>query len=672
MRYRSAAFLSVLLLRPLLYAATAAVGPRPYFDTFEQTFTIEFASSSDARAARLKILPLLNGKEWAVTCRWDDNSLSGGLPMRDEMEKHGMKGSFYLNGPEKRAFGWDTDKAAELLKGGNSLGGHGWTHAYAGWLSRHAMFEELALPKLYWESVTDTPVCSHAFAYGNDGNSFDPDGSARDVDEALFRVGFYEFAGTRSSERNIPSSTIIDPADGGGEPEERQKNIETLKADKALQESNPCMTFGVHAWSFYGKTEKAGRSFALVENGLEYWFCNQAEYGAYRLQYVNTEFKTEISGSALKVILKRPALFDLMHNIPLSFEIAGTPDGAVKGIDAGTAAVELNGNRFNLYYPDSQQTPAKIGWVANDSNCTAVTGRKADPDFSGLAGLLVKEDGRLRLTLDNKESAPLRRVRLTIRLPLAYTNGFQVVPVGDIEAGGTLEYSLPLRPSTEDFRYRSGYGFFVIQADFMQAEVPGRLYFSCRALDTANDSSYPAHGFMRLGPIPADEVPDRKQIAAIATGEKDFYALTNGTRLVFGPNNPAPLTGSEVRAAISLYAADALDPETVVLTGIPSSQRAGIYLLRSCVESEKRKSAQINEVKKSRINKTVFLNGKKVFETGKESAPGVLKAGPNSLLIVAETGTGKLPVNPEAAAFFFRLTADGERLTHIKYNPAQD
>lgn len=671
-RCRLAIFLFSLLASPALYAATAGVGPRPYFDTFEQTFTIEFASSSDARAARLKILPLLNGKEWAVTCRWDDNSLSGGLPMRDEMEKHGAKGTFYLNRPEKRAFGWDADKAPELLIGGNSLGGHGWTHAYAGWLSRHAMFEELARPKLYWESATDTPVCSHAFAYGNGGNSFDPDGSARDVDESLFRAGFYEFAGIRSSEQSVPSSTIIEPADGGGEPEARRASIEQLKADGALQESNPCMTFGIHAWSFSGKEEKAGQSFALAENNPDYWFCNQGEYGAYRVQYVNTEIKTEVSGSLLKVTLLRPALFDLMHNIPLTFEIVGPSAESVKAIDAGTAAVEQSGARFNLYYPVEQQAPQKIGWVANDSNRVAVTELDADSDFPKLPGLLVKEDGRLQLTLHNKESEPLRQVRLTIRLPMAYTNGFQVVPAKDIAAGGTLEYSLPIQPSTQDFRYRGGFGFYVVQVDFVRAGIPGRLYFSCRALDTENDPSYPAHGFLKLGPVPDGEKPDWKQIGAIAAGEKDSYTLSNGTALRFRPNIPDPLTEREIHAAISLYEADALDPETIVLTGITSPQRPGLYLLRSRVESEKRKTAQISEVKKSRIAKIIFLNGKKVFENGKEFAPAALKAGPNSLLIVAETGTGKLPVNPETAAFFFRLSADGERLTNIKYTPVQD
>lgn len=674
MNCRFAAVLAGIFLSPVLYAAPAepsADGPQPYFDTFEQCFTIEFSSSSDARAARLKILPLLNGKKWAVTCRWDDNSLSGGLPMRDEMAKHGVKGTFYLNRPEKRAFNWDANKAPELLQGGNSLGGHGWTHAYAGWLSRHAMFEELARPKLYWESATDTPVCSHAFAYGNGGNSFDADSSGRDVDEALFRAGFYEFAGIRSSERNVPSSTLIEPADGGGEPEERQKEIETLKANKALQESNPCMTFGVHAWSFSGKEEKAGRSFALVEKSPDFWFCNQGEYGAYRVQYANTEIRREVRGSALNVILKRPTLFDLMHKVPLTFEISGAPAGSVTAINAGTAAVEQNGGRFNLYYPAEQQPPQKIGWIANDSNRTAVTEQDTDSDFPRLPGLLVKEGGMLRLTLNNKSSEPLQQVRLTIRLPLAYTNGFRSVTVKDVDAEGTLEYREPLQPFTEDFRYRSGYGFYVIQVDFVQAGVPGRLYFSCRALDVENDPSYPSHGFLRLGPVTEKE-PDWKQIKSLADGEANVYLLADGTKLEFGPNTPAPLTSNEVRATTSLYSAEALDPETIVLTGITSLQRAGVYLLCSRVNSGRRQSVQIVEAVRSRINKTVFLNGKKVFESGKPVASVSLNKGDNRLLIVAEPASEKLPANPELAAFFFRLAADGRRLTDIRYSPAQD
>jgi hypothetical protein len=41
-------------------------------------------------------------------------------------------------------------------------------------------------------------------------------------------------------------------------------------------------------------------------------------------------------------------------------------------------------------------------------------------------------------------------------------------------------------------------------------------------------------------------------------------------------------------------------------------------------------------------------------------------------LIVAEPEAEKLPANPELAAFFFRLAADGKRLTDIRYSTAQD
>src|SRR5687767_13237755 len=123
----------------LLLVALAGVlrQDAPYTEFDEQKITVRFRDERAAAAAALAILPLPGGADWAISSRWDDNIYTD-LKMRDVLEQHGYRGTFYLNGRDTPYYGPTYDLVEpkdaatidrRLLAGGNSIGGHSWTHA---------------------------------------------------------------------------------------------------------------------------------------------------------------------------------------------------------------------------------------------------------------------------------------------------------------------------------------------------------------------------------------------------------------------------------------------------------------------------------------------------------------------------------------------------------------
>lgn len=666
------------MIRKLLYLVLAVAAfstfaipdyvpekPEPLFGTYEQTFEIEFSGSSAAGRAELAMLPLLNGKQWAVSARWDDNTVRQNNNMTETMNKRGVKGTYYFNGPEKRPDEVaDLDGIRSMLAGGHSIGGHGWRHGYLGAMCAHGMMAAMTRPKIYWESVTDTPVCSYAFAYGNFAARIDDwHESARLVGTTLFRAGFYQVALDRYRQftgEKTPLCTFIQPSDGGGSVNLREKNLAKLLADTDLQQTDPCIGFGIHAWTFAGKLDRADASFALVENNPDFWYCNQGEYGAYRVQFLNTEIKTERDGSTLKVTLTRPELFDLIHTIPLTFEIRDVEADDIVAVRAGSATVVRDGARFNLGHPDTQFAPEKTGLITNDDNRADPRVSDADPDFSDLTGLLSKEGDVFRLSLVN-DGDPLEDVHLTWRLPLAYNPGFMRETIEPVSGKTSIERIV--EPASDDPLLRFGRGFYLAQIDFRRDGKPGRLYLSCRAPDQPNNPSYPAGGFVRLGPIPADQYKP-EMLEALVKGDADSVTLVDGTERPFGPIVAAPMNDVE-RADTPLFELDEYHPETIVLASInrlrDSPHRAGVYIYRSTVEADGRQDVRVQTDKRSGVVQSVWLNGDEIYAEGKAQSAS-LDDGKNDLFIAAAT-TSK--AEAENIAFLFRLAAPQPAIRYV-------
>lgn len=655
MRRRSTCLVLVLLGRP----GPARAAPSPYFETYEQGIEIVFRDEEAARGAKIEVLPLFDGREWAISGRWDDNTPAA-LRMRDVLDRHGHRGTFYLNGTDKGYYGepygpsektgsrdaTNRDLDRMLVRSGrHTIGGHGWTHPVLGYCSRNRMFEEVMRVRADRESSSDSPLCSYAFSGLNWGNAFEGGAVSRDIAEVLFRSGFYHVANARCLRdmgARIPASRLL-PWDGAPV----DKAFSRYLANDAMKRGNPNISFSMHpaAYDTPEKWRSLEGQLARYARNPSFWYCNQNEYAAYRLQLRHAKVETAREGRKVRVRLLRPTLRDLNDPVPLTFSITGVPKGAVEAVSSETARVEEAGDgdvaRFHLHHDGARRLPEKIGWIRNAENRPRPLAVSSDGDFPGLRGLLRYERESLSLVLKNGGASPLRDLCVAYRLPLAWRVGVVVRRVGGIEPGAFYKDSLVLDRATADYKYSCGTSFYVAQVDFVRDGEAGRLYLSARVPDPSEDRSYPHGGFARLGPIPRNEFSTGTAELA-ARGELSSFELRDGRVLRW--------------EAVSPGRQGLLDVEFVHVR--PGKAADGYYLLSSLVRSEEDREVRIRTTKGGTA--AVFLNGGIVRAGATE-----LRRGANRLVVLA-SGRG---LRRHQGGLFLRIVSAGtlRRVTGIRF-----
>jgi len=629
-------------------------------EAYAQEATIVFRSEEAAAKASVVLAPLYDGCAWSMSCRWDDNNADD-LKMRDVLAQHGHKATWYLNAVERNHFK-ETGKA--LLAGGNSIGGHSLSHPMLTYLSRNRIFEEVAGVRMDWEAAVDRPVISYSFSFCDCRNDLEGDAVHADIARVLERAGFYHttepgfYSGLRT---DILHSPIL-PSDGA----EIDDFAQAALGDEEFQKDHPNLSYSMHVWyktpeawaKFEGQLDKYGRN-------PDWWYCNQNEYAAYRWQFLRTKLAAPVrEGKTLRLRIERPRLLDLNDPTPLTFQVGGVPRNDVVEATCATADCapsqrQAGPFQFHLFHDRNRPLPKKIGLVSNPDNRAALAETDQDADFPGLKALLRFQDGELLLLLDNQGREPLRGVRLTYRLPLAWKEGVVRRAIEDVPAGSRREEGLQPKRATAEYKYNAGPAFFAVQIDFMLGAEPGRLHVTCRAKSPARDPSYPQGGFARLGPIQGKEMDLEKLHADLQAGKAlpGPRTLSDGTRLDWvtedGPTQP-PF----------------LDPEVIRTTGNFDNRTASFYLLQGMVNSPREQAARLRRC--ASTVPRVFLNGAEV-----QGDAIRLREGDNLLVLVYQTqyreGQKVSPYSRENAGCFLRLMKPGteERLTEVRFEPAK-
>ena len=614
------------LAAPLVLIALAGLPPQdpPYTEFDEQRITVRFRDERAAAGAALAILPLPGGAEWAISSRWDDNIYTD-LKMRDVLEQRGYRGTFYLNGRDTPYYGptyglVEPQDAASidrrLLAGGNSIGGHSWTHAYVPYCNRRRIFEEILRVRIDREASSDTPVVSYAFSFTHKRNDLEGLSSRDDIVESLRRAGYHHVANGTFRKDHDPGMSIswLLPHDG----REIDEAFEALLADADRKKTDPNITFNMHVWyttpaaweKFEGQLRKYGRR-------PEWWYCNQNEYAAYRRQFRYSTLKESKSGATLEAVLRRPRLVDLGDPTPLTVAVRGASREDLRSVDVDGVprTADPGAARFQVPHAPASRLPGKIGWIE---------GEGSDPDFPALRAQLRFQGGALELTLANAGDAPLEDVRIAYRLPLEWAEGVVVRRPGRIPAGRFQDRLIPTR-ATRDAKYASGSAFFAAQVDF----AGGRLHVTARAADPNVDPSYPRDRFQVAGPIAdpefrVDSLPDVKW-RTIDPAKSDFLdveVVPTSLSWRYGGNDPI------------------------------------WFLARSTVESESEQKARV--VLDRGSVRALFVNGERI-----DGPTVTLRKGDNRILLASRIGD---KFRPENAGAFFRLTDEsGRRLTSLRY-----
>lgn len=468
-----------------------------------QTFHQQLQIQADP-SAKVEILPVLDGKVWALTARWDDNNKNS-LNMLNAMAEIGIKGTFYLNG-SKGSTG--EDFAKKLSTQGCSVGGHTHKHTWMTMQTPRAMFEDTLKNRIEREADCDVPVHSFAFPYGRYRDGYEPQKTEL-ITKTLIRSGYHHNVYTSFVRKNKYMPENVTSTVNQIVPGDRKINADKFHAKMKKYLDSPekyyandySISLGVHAWQPAQELVKFKELLSQYAGRDDFWYCNQNEFAAYRMQAVNSKLSKSQNG---RYQLTRPTAITAGNEVPLTLAISGDKPAKVL-LDGQSLPVAQHANGtwlVNLPYPATQALPQKIDWTHN-----AVDGKdlRVAKEFPNLKFKLSKtNDGNWNLVLNNISDKDLRDIKIILRLGLQYKTGLQDQTVSQIKAGQSKNIAFESGALETVATYTDGKEFAAAQVDFNLAGTLGRIYATFAGASNAKFKNVPRDAAFILGPIAND------------------------------------------------------------------------------------------------------------------------------------------------------------------------
>ncbi len=534
-----------LLCLPSLVRAEPAAPLR----TYTQDLVVEFASPEDAQKAALTPTPVFDGKSWAYSARWDDNSANN-TPVHQVMVDAGIHGTFYLNESRKL---YAADYANDLASGGCDLGGHTQTHRLLNALLPNEVFYELLANRVEREAEIDRPIVTFAFPGGVWRDKSDPL-AQQVISQAFLRSGFHNCTYIEFALQNpdIPAGEVstghqVSPGDHDVYLPAFYKQVDRIVAQPArYQKDSYCIFMGVHA-------RQTGKQLKYLEDGFrhyagnaDWWYCTMNEYAAYARQVKNTKIEAgPVDGSKRVFHLTRPVAGDLGNDVPLTVEIK---NAAITGAHGnGFTADRVAGSDrvlLNLHHSPEAAGPARIDAVVNADNASAPSSAGQAPPLTGW--LYCNADKKqLELTIKNTSPSAMQNVSPMLRLPPLYANGVRRLTPLSLEPGQQRVIIEPLGDERPESVFREGRAYFVAEIDAHQAENGLRLYATTRL---ANEAGTPnirdaahmlgpfAEGAVSLDQLQSQSTPGQPLTNLSDAANFQWFTSTAGERLSIKPD----------------------------------------------------------------------------------------------------------------------------------------
>lgn len=508
----------------------ATLDPR----TYTQTLTLEFASPADAEKATVKAVPVLDGKRWAFSARWDDNRALN-TRMQQLATKYGMPGTYYLNrsGDDNRGkFG--AAYARQLAADGSSLGVHTLSHDYMPSLMPNTILYEMLHNRIERESEVDQSINSYAAPFTVNQNKDIPN-ALQYVTQALLRAGLhnqplwtsdFSFKNPHLAPGEITYAFETRPGDKEPDAEKYDKRIANLKKGYAENTKlSHCMYVGIHV--AYPDDKAWGEIEAILAKYAhrpDWWYCNMTQYAAYARQ-VNKTMITPgaVNGATRTYTLVRPNVVDLGDALPLTLEVEG---GQLKSasVDGGATATRVDDTSrtlINLSHAAAEKLPAKIDQIHNKTNAAEPAADAKLADFPSLRMWLSIDDvkNEALLTIANDDTRSLGNVRPILRLPQLFKTGVIEVPSQAVESGARKTLRIPLgERDTTNPDLQGGVMYYAAQVDFALGDEPGRVWATAIApLSTPLPSNVRDATHM-VGPLKPEVLSDPKWQSSSAPG----------------------------------------------------------------------------------------------------------------------------------------------------------
>ncbi len=449
-------------------------------------FKVTYQDAKAASSAKLVKLPLPDGKEWAMTARWDDSN-SRHLKMHKVMSKYGYKGSFYLTSAFRKGQpkGVYITLPKDLVSGDFTLGGHSLTHPKLPNQSKSDMFREVALIRPELEASSDKPVVSFAFPYGS-YRTKEHLHANDDIAEALFRTGYHNniyssfIKLTKSvSPRTVSTGMPVRPGDRNTSVANMDRFIARNLKNKRGKQANPCMTLSTHTWMRGKDWDALDAALKKYAHNPKWWYCNQNQYAAYRYAFFHSKItQLRLEGNSVYYRITLPQPRDLGAAVPLSISAPGATAVTGKGF---TLKKSKNTSIINIDNPEGA-VPEKIDAVKSDDS-GKLTSLAADGsrDFPNLDFKLSynKSDNALMLNMKNQSGSSVKNIEARMMLPLAFPADDNWIKLGQLAGKEDKDFVFKLPAIKQDSKYNSGKQTFIIQVDFIKAGKPGRIFSVC-------------------------------------------------------------------------------------------------------------------------------------------------------------------------------------------------
>jgi peptidoglycan/xylan/chitin deacetylase (PgdA/CDA1 family) len=434
---------------------------------YRQTLAVE----ADGPLPEPSIAPVYDGHRWGLSTRWDDNHPNASN-VRRKMLENGIRGSFYLTSrqPEQA----EGSLARFLSQEGKcSVGGHSVSHPKLPEVTANKTFFELMDNRIALECLTDQPVNSLAFPYGQYQAKDRPE-VLQAVSEAFLRTGYHHcvYSGFVMHNPHLPAGVVttglqVVPGDKEIDAGKFWASVEKIRANEAnSRKTSDCIFLGVHPWQVGPVLEELGEVMAKMHDLDDFWHCTQTEWAAYAKQRHDTKVTPVAPGT---YVLERPAAFDLGNDIGLTLVFAST---AVRAATVDGVVCELrqaDGKTYvNVPHAAAFGLPAKIDRTGADGSTAEFPGIKAS--------LTLDPAGKIVYALENGTGEALTSGVLTISLPPACEPGLLRWSQPEIAAGGKWSATATAQTVREGDYWQEGKPYVAAQFDFILGGERGRLF----------------------------------------------------------------------------------------------------------------------------------------------------------------------------------------------------
>ena len=517
---------------PIFYSAIAIAiatvsfahaGEIPQFRLYGQTVEAQFASAEEAGHATLSFRELPPDMEMSLSARSDDTNWRH-LDHARALAAAGAKSTYYIGGVS-------SDYAEKVLRPilalGHSLGSHTKNHPHLPAFNANGIFYEILGNRIDIEAATDSCVSSFTLPFCDRENKANPDARAA-IGESLLRSGILgggDVLEDPTATYGLPTNAIVGCLHYSFDDRNPSRDLfvkgvskaeERIKAND-LPPCGPHVVMGMHSWAndegmaeltpcFETRTKNPDAPFADHT-----WVCNENEFiAAWMMAHHSRVAKVERNGGRVRWSILRPEPAELGADVPLFAEfnckpIAITLDGATASVNesAQTALPNSPAHRIPTLI-EHLPAPGAPGKLAPSAKFPGLRSRL---DINSDAGTAV-------VRLENAGGEPLRNLRATLRLPLAFARA--AIPKGSplpetVNVGDAAEAHFRLGRLHDDPWFVDGPALFDAELYFDIGDKAGRLHVTQRILTPRTEDRTSLRDCVRASsPLHIDEWPAEK------------------------------------------------------------------------------------------------------------------------------------------------------------------